>query len=75
MEGRRRAGNLEEGLKNTDIKRETDIRNSLGPQDEGSGRMQRSSGDNVSGRGSADEGIRQGDAFGRETPGLSEDME
>lgn len=34
MEGTRKPGNLAEGLRNTEIKRETDIRNSLGPQPE-----------------------------------------
>jgi hypothetical protein len=62
MEGRRKASTLEEGLRNTEIKRETDIRNSLGPQ-EGSERS------------SSDEGVPDSDAYGRETPGRSEDSE
>ena len=63
MEGRRKASSLEEGLRNTEIKRETDIRNSLGPQDS-----------SERGR-SSDEGVRDSDAYGRETPGRSEDRE
>lgn len=64
MEGRRRASNLEEGLRNTEIKRETDIRNSLGPQSES---------DTMSG--STDRPGRDSDAYGRETPGRDEDVD
>ena len=69
MEGRRKASSLEEGLKNTEIKRETDIRNSLGPQE--SSERGRSSG-RSSGMSSFE---RDSDAYGRETPGRSEDRE
>ncbi len=61
MEGRRKASNLEEGLRNTEIKRETDVRNSLGPTPETSG--------------SSDRPGRDSDAYGRETPGRDEDVE
>ncbi len=61
MEGTRKPGSLAEGLRNTEIKRETDIRNSLGPQP-GSDRKRRK-----------DEGVPDTDVFGRETPGRSED--
>ena len=64
MEGRHKASSLEEGLRNTEIKRETDIRNSLGPQET-----------SERGRSSDDEGVRDSDAYGRETPGRSEDRE
>ena len=67
MKSSRKAGNLEEGLRNTEIKRETDIRNSLGPQD-GSERG-RSSSD------SSESMVRDSDAYGRETPDLPEDRE
>jgi hypothetical protein len=59
---------LDEGLRNTEIKRETDVRNSLGPQESGSSSSSSSSDESF-------DSIRESDAYGRETPGLSEDME
>jgi hypothetical protein len=56
MERTRKPGNLAEGLRNTEIKRETDVRNSLGPQQE-SGRADR-----------GETKTPETDAFGRETP-------
>lgn len=61
MEGTRKPSSLAEGLRNTEIKRETDVRNSLGPHP-GTDRKSRK-----------DEGLRDTDVFGRETPGRSED--
>lgn len=67
---------LEEGLKNTEIKRETDVRNSLGPQESGSGSSRGSgSSSSSSERDTSLDNIRESDAYGRETPGLTEDME
>ena len=62
MEGSRKPSSLAEGLRNTEIKRKTDVRNSLGPQPESEGERR-------------DEGVRESDVFGRETLGRSEDSE
>lgn len=61
MPGTRKPSSLEEGLRNTEIKRETDVRNSLGPEQDPR-RPKRQ-----------EEMHRDSDAYGRETPGREED--